>query len=182
MIIENRPDYVRSWSDVVCYPQAIAALSRLRDWPGKVVVVTNQSVVGRGLLSLQEAQEINDRLIHEVTQRGGRIDAVFMCPHTPGDNCLCRKPRPGLLQQAARALDLNLEASIMIGDALSDIAAGRAAGVQRVALVCTGRGERQVQSPVAGKTTTFPVFPTLADALQQIVWHNGSSPRASLAS
>ena len=173
VIIVNRTNYVRSWSDVDIYPQALTALSRLRDWPGKIMVVTNQSVVGRGLLTLQAAEAINERLVREVSRAGGRIDAVFMCPHAPVENCLCRKPQPGLLTQAAQAMGLNMPQSIMIGDALTDIEAGRAAGVGKVALVRTGLGQQQVQSPAAARLDPFAVFDTLSDALEQLIWQHG---------
>ena len=129
VIIENRANYVRSWDDVSIYPQALQALASVRHWPGKIIVVTNQSAVGRGLITLQTAESINARLVHKIYQNGGRIDGVYMCPHAPDAGCDCRKPQPGLLQQAAANFALCMEQSWMIGDALTDIAAGLAAGV-----------------------------------------------------
>lgn len=170
VIIENRANYVRSWDDVHIFPQALTALARLDEWPGKIVIVTNQSVVGRGLISLQEAQAINWQLLREIEAAGGRIDAVYMCPHAPDDQCDCRKPRPGLLTQAAKALHIDLEQSMMIGDALTDLAAGRAAGVGEVALVRTGHGKKHVQSPAAETMAPFPIYDTLFDALQEMVF------------
>lgn len=176
VIIKNRADYVRRWDDVEIFPQALDALARLRHWPGKIVIVTNQSVVGRGLISLQEAQGINRRLLREIEAAGGRIDAVYMCPHAPDDNCACRKPRPGMLTQAARDLQIDLTQSIMIGDALTDLAAGRAAGVREVALVRTGHGQEQAASPAANEMEPFAVYNTLSDALQEmVVTHADSS-------
>src|SRR5574342_213015 len=106
VIIENRSEYVRDWSEVEILPGVIQALSHPREH--KVVVVTNQSAVGRGLMTLNHAQEINDRLIEEIRRRNGQIDAVYMCPHTPEAQCSCRKPNPGMLLQAARELSLDL--------------------------------------------------------------------------
>lgn len=170
VIIENRANYVRSWDDVSIYPQALRALARARHWPGKIIIVTNQSVVGRGLISLQTAEAINTRLRHEIQTEGGRIDAVYMCPHAPKDNCTCRKPRPGLLLQAAQTLGLDMTRSLMIGDALTDIAAGRAAGAGTVALLETGRGRQQLQSSDAATMASFPVFANLSDALEQLLF------------
>jgi D-glycero-D-manno-heptose 1,7-bisphosphate phosphatase len=165
VIIENRARYVRSWADVQIFPQALAALAGLSQWPHKIVIVTNQSAVGRGLISLGTAQAINERLVQEIGRSGGRIDAVFMCPHAPADGCDCRKPRPGLLLQAQETLRLDLPRSVMIGDALSDLTAARAAAVGHVALVRTGRGASQEH---ALATTDFAngslsVCDTLAD-------------------
>lgn len=165
VIIENRANYVRHWSDVSIFPQALAALARLHTWPGKIIIVTNQSVVGRGLISRQRADDINQRLVAEITRAGGRIDAVYMCPHAPADNCECRKPKPGLLTRATRRFHIDLQASIMIGDALTDIDAATAAGVNTVALVKTGRGRRQAKLPQARNSHPFRVYDTLSDAL-----------------
>jgi len=114
VIIENRSNYVRSWADVQIYPQALNALANISESQYKIVVVTNQSVVGRGYISLEMANEINDRFIAEINKHGGRIDGVYMCPHAPEDNCKCRKPQPGLLLKAAQDLSVNLEQSVMI--------------------------------------------------------------------
>ena len=94
------------------------------------------------------------------------MDAVYLCPHTDADGCDCRKPAPGLLVRAAADLDLDLPRSVLIGDALSDLAAGRAAGVGRVALVRTGRGAEQ-ERLAAGQNLT--IFDNLADALAALV-------------
>ncbi len=168
VIIENRADYVRCWGDVAIYPQALSILARLRDLPYKFVIVTNQSVVGRARISLETAQAINERLVAKIVEAGGRIDGVFMCPHAPQDDCDCRKPRPGLLFQAAEALDIDLSSSWMIGDALTDVMAGKAAGVDRTALVLTGRGEAQVGRPEADDVGPFSVFEDLSAALSRV--------------
>jgi D-glycero-D-manno-heptose 1,7-bisphosphate phosphatase len=145
VIIENLADYVRSWTDVHIYPQALDALRRAAASNFKVILITNQSAVGRGLITLQTAQTINRRLVEAIHQSGGRIDAVYMCPHAPEVQCACRKPQPGLIFYAALDHDLDLPNSILIGDAISDIQAGLAAGVGRLAIVLTGRGAEQIR-------------------------------------
>lgn len=165
VIIENRADYVRSWDDVAFLPGALAALAALGRGPWAVVIVTNQSAVGQGILSQEAAEAINARLVTAVRAAGGRIDAVYLCPHTDADGCSCRKPAPGLLRRAAAELDLDLGRSVMIGDALSDVLVGRAAGVGRAALVRTGRGAAQEKLPAAEALRPLAVYDTLADAL-----------------
>ena len=165
VIIENCSNYVRSWADVELFPQALAALAAWRDSPYRIILVTNQSAVGRGHISRATAEAINDQLLDVIRESGGRVDAVFMCPHGPDDGCDCRKPRPGLLLQAAAALDIDLSRSVMIGDALSDVAAGRAAGVSQAILLRTGRGRDQEQLPAAAGLQPIPTYDTLADAL-----------------
>jgi D-glycero-D-manno-heptose 1,7-bisphosphate phosphatase len=166
VLIENRSEYVREWSHVKIFPAAIKALSHLHGY--KIVIVTNQSAVGRGLISLEIADEINKQLIEVIRKNEGQIDGVFMCPHTPDDQCNCRKPNPGLLLQAAKELSLDLHRSWMIGDAWSDLLAGKAAGVRGVALLKTGRGSEQLSQPRPESLADYFVFNDLPEALTAI--------------
>lgn len=169
VIIANRADYVRSWADVEIYPQALAALARLRGSGYKLIIVTNQSPIGRGILSRAQVDEINARLLGEIEAAGGAVAGVYVCPHHPEAGCDCRKPRPGLLLQAAREHQIDLGSSLLVGDALSDLQAGLAAGVGRVALVRTGRGALQETAPEAAQMAPFPVYDTLYQALSALV-------------
>jgi len=169
VLIENRSDYVRDWSQVKIIPEAIGALALAAIKKYKVVIVTNQSAVGRGLMLLETAQEINQRLIDLIHDQGGQIDAVYMCPHKPEDGCSCRKPLPGLLLQAANDLSLNLQRSWMIGDAWSDVEAGEAAGVRGTILLKTGRGAEQLLQARLETMTANLVCDTLLVALDKII-------------
>lgn len=139
VINQNRPDHVKTWGEFVFLPGALAALAALSRLGLPVIVVTNQSVIGRGLSTRQAVEEINRRMVAQAEEAGGRIAAVYYCPHRPEDGCGCRKPRPGLLRQAAADLGLTLSGSHLVGDAWSDVALGQAAGCRTV-LVLTGRG------------------------------------------
>ncbi len=169
VVMENRSNYVRNWGDVCIYPDAVQALVCYASSPYQIVFVTNQSVVGRGIISFDAAQAINQRLAGELQKSGCRIDGIFMCPHAPNDNCFCRKPRPGLLQQAAAMLPIDLANSIIIGDAWTDLQAGKAAGLQQMALVRTGRGRQQLKLPPPPELSTAPAYDSLADALKALV-------------
>ena len=169
VIIENCSNYVRSWDDVELFPQAIAALASIRDSAYRIILVTNQSAVGRGHITIETAAAINDRLLELIHEAGGRVDGVYMCPHGPDDGCGCRKPLPGLLLRAADELEIDLRQSVMIGDALSDIQAGQAAGVRRSVLLRTGRGRDQEQLPAASSLPPFLIFDNLADALHYLI-------------
>lgn len=171
VIIENRAEYIRSWEDVHFLPGALQALSRARSAPFRIVIVTNQSAVGRGLVDPLVADDINARLVAAIRAAGGRVDGLYMCPHAPEQDCDCRKPKPGLLLQAATDLNLDLGASALIGDALTDILAARAAGVGEVELVLTGRGREQVESAEADSLQPFRVYPDLAHALRARLDH-----------
>ena len=166
VLIENRSEYVREWSQVTFLPKSIEALALLHEY--KVVIVTNQSAVGRGLITLETALEINHRLVEKIKEGSGQVDGVYMCPHAPEDQCNCRKPNPGLLLQAAEELSLDLHQSWMIGDAWSDLMAGKAAGVRGVALLKTGRGNEQLAQPQPKNLVDYFVFNDLSSALDSI--------------
>ena len=89
VIIENRPNYVLSWSDVEFLPQSFEAL-RIIHPAIKIVIITNQSAVGRGLITLQAAKALNQRIVNEIRNHGGRVDGSYMCPHSPLQACHCR--------------------------------------------------------------------------------------------
>jgi D-glycero-D-manno-heptose 1,7-bisphosphate phosphatase len=169
VVIENRDAYVRSWEDVVFIPGALDALAKINKSFFRIIIVTNQSAVGRGIITLERANEINQLLLKEIQKCGGRIDQIYICPHSPDDHCSCRKPLPGLLFQAANELSLDLSQSILIGDAFSDLTAGQAAGLGRTILVRTGRGNSQLKSPLPDSLGSFEVYPSLADVLEKLL-------------
>jgi D,D-heptose 1,7-bisphosphate phosphatase len=127
-------------------PEAIVAL-RERGW--KVIVVSNQAAVAKGLITEEELGEINMRMVMMLGAEGATFDGVYVCPHHPEGKvpdyaieCGCRKPRPGLLEQAASEHGLDLSQCVIIGDSLRDLEAGRAAGVEAAVLVLTGQGAK----------------------------------------
>jgi len=174
VIIENRDDYCLTWEQVAFLPGALQALAHRRHAPHAFVIITNQSAIGRGLLGRATADEINARLVNAIQASGGRIDGVFLCPHAPEAGCDCRKPLPGLLLQAARELSLDLGRSALIGDALSDLDAGLAAGVGERILVRTGRGIQQLALAGAERAAGMTVCADLSEALDIIL---GSLPQ-----
>lgn len=139
VINENRADYVKSWDELKLLPGALDALRALAASPFAVVVVSNQAAVNRGLLSRQILEDMHQRLQTLVTAAGGQLDAIYYCPHRPDETCACRKPQPGMLLEAADSLHLALERSYLVGDAITDLEAAVAVGVQPL-LVLTGRG------------------------------------------
>ncbi len=141
VICTNRSDYVKTWSEFEFIPGSIEALASLRRSGERLVVVTNQSAVGRGLLSRRQLDVIHERMLDALGSSGAKVDAVVVCPHHPDDACSCRKPEPGLLEDAADRLKLDLSLSFMIGDHRTDIEAGGRAGCTTI-LVRTGRSTR----------------------------------------
>ncbi|MBK9925963.1 MAG: HAD family hydrolase [Anaerolineales bacterium] len=172
VIIENRSDYVRDWSHVSIFPEAIRALSNSNIKNYKIVIVTNQSAVGRGIISLGIAEDINNHLVNSIRDQNGRVDGAYICPHGPANDCDCRKPKPGLLLQAAKELSLDLRSSWMIGDAWSDIQAGQSAGVRGTIIVKTGRGSEQLLLPRPINVTDYLVCNDLSQAMNTIIAHD----------
>ena len=170
---ENRADYVRTWEQVEILPGVLEAMRRLAASPYAVVVVTNQSAVGRGLMAVDKLDDIHHRLVEAITAVGGRVDAIYACPHAPDARCACRKPRPGMLQQAAADLNLDLRGSWLIGDAVSDMEAAVAASSKPL-LVLTGRGARQQAGLLSAGLAHVPVLPDLAAAVR---WMLGRTDR-----
>ena len=165
VIVENRADYVKSIDEVCFIPGALAALARAAPLACLFVVVTNQSVIGRGLLTAADSDAITAHVRQQIVLAGGRIDRWTVCPHLPEDNCDCRKPKPGMLLSAAADLEIDLAASVMIGDAVTDMLAGRAAGAQPI-LVRTGLGSGQTGELQRAGLDGVPIVHDLAAALE----------------
>jgi D-glycero-D-manno-heptose 1,7-bisphosphate phosphatase len=122
-------------------PGSLEAIARLTQAGYHVVVATNQSGVGRGLFEMSTLNAIHDKMHRAVSQAGGRIDAVFYCPHAQEANCDCRKPRTGLLEEIGRRFGTSLAGVPSIGDSLRDLQAAATAGALPV-LVLTGKGAK----------------------------------------
>jgi len=120
---------------------SLEAIARLTQAGFRVVVATNQSGIGRGLFDMATLNAIHDGMHRAVHQAGGRIDAVFFCPHADASSCECRKPRPGMLLEIGRRMNTPLAGVPMVGDALRDLQAAAAAGARPV-LVLTGKGRK----------------------------------------
>ena len=140
VICPNRPDYVKSWEEFVFLPGVKEALKKLKKAGFQSVVISNQSCIGRGIVSAKAVDEINLKMVEEIEKAGGEITRVYVCPHRIDEGCDCRKPKTGLFKKAAEDLNVKLSESYLIGDAESDILSGKAIGVKTV-LVLTGLPE-----------------------------------------
>jgi histidinol-phosphate phosphatase family protein len=146
---ENRADYVRSWEEFAFLPGTFQALRALGSLGAPIVVVSNQAGVGRGLIPRERVDEIHRRMSTSIEHQGAQIERIYWCPHTIDEDCPCRKPKPGMLLDAADHLGIDLARSIFVGDATTDIEAGRRAGCRTV-LVLTGRGRESVAALSGG--------------------------------
>jgi D-glycero-D-manno-heptose 1,7-bisphosphate phosphatase len=145
---------------------SLEAIARFNQAGYRVVIATNQSGIGRGLFDMAMLNTIHDKLYRALAQVGGRIDALFYCPHAADLNCQCRKPRPGMLEEIGRRFNLPLQGVPAIGDALRDLEAAVAVGAQPM-LVLTGKGKHTQE--VGGLPAGTQVFADLADAAKQVI-------------
>lgn len=173
VVVENRDDYVKTRAEAVFVPGALAALCRLAASPYRIVIATNQALVGRGIMPLAEAEAINQWVSTEIVRAGGRIDGAYLCPHAPDAGCACRKPRPGMLLEAAAGLGLDLPRSFIVGDSITDLQAGQAAGAQSI-LIRTGRGASQEALLQANGLAHVSVYPDLAAAVDALLARRGA--------
>ena len=132
-VINRRLDLgVRTPAELELLPGALEALAMLARHDARVIVVTNQANVGRGFLPLERLHEIHAALLDMIRAAGGRVEAVYVCPHAPEDGCRCRKPAPGMLQRAASDLGFAMRRAYMIGDQPTDVEAAHRAGCRAV--------------------------------------------------
>jgi D-glycero-D-manno-heptose 1,7-bisphosphate phosphatase len=158
-INEDSDQYIKSPLEWKPIPGSLEAIARLTQGGWRCVVATNQSGIARGLFDMSTLNAIHAEMHRAVNQAGGRIDAIFFCPHAADSKCQCRKPQPGLLSEIASRLDVELEGVPMVGDALRDLEAAAAVGAQPY-LVLTGKG-RQTRD-AGGLPKDTEVFANLA--------------------
>lgn len=180
-INENRADHVKSLDEFILLPGVLAALQRLSSSDLSVIIISNQSVINRGLAPALAVGQINEHLVKLVRAAGGRIDGVYICPHRPDERCSCRKPRPGLLEQAQRDHKLQISGSYVVGDAATDVELAQAANC-RPALVLTGRGASQLQQMSARQRQGVYIAHDLQQAVDWILEQEQRRERGDTAS
>jgi D-glycero-D-manno-heptose 1,7-bisphosphate phosphatase len=158
--------YIKSPAEWRPIPGSIEAIARLHQGGWRIAVATNQSGIGRGLFDMATLNAINDKMMEMVFRQGGRIDALFFCPHTAAEACGCRKPRTGMFEEIAARFHTDLKGVPVVGDSLKDLQAADAVGAQPL-LVLTGKGKRTRDDGTLPKRTL--VFDTLADAARHLV-------------
>jgi len=158
--------FIKSPDEWKPIPGSLAAIARLNHAGYRVVVATNQSGVGRGLFEMDTLNAIHEKMLKALAQIGGRIDAIFFCPHTSADNCACRKPKPGMLIEISNRFNTNLSGVPAIGDALRDLEAAVTVGAKPI-LVLTGKGKKTATDPELPAGTL--VFPDLAAAVAHLL-------------
>lgn len=121
-------DYVKCWDEFELLAGVKESIKLLNQSQFKVIVVTNQACIGKGIITEEQLQQIHQKMLNELKDYGAYIDAIYYCPHLSEDNCNCRKPKHGMLQQADKDFNIDFKNSWLIGDEDKDIEAGKRAG------------------------------------------------------
>lgn len=158
--------FIKSPEEWKPIPGSLEGIARLNHAGYRVVVASNQSGIGRGLFDMAALNAINDKMYKALAQVGGRIDALFYCPHPAEANCVCRKPKPGMLEDISRRFNTPLVGVPSIGDSLRDMQAIAATGGQPM-LVLTGKGTKT--QTAGGLPERTKVFQDLAEAAKSII-------------
>lgn len=134
-------DYIKSADEWLPIPGSLEAIAKLKQAGYKIYIATNQSGIGRGLFSFAEFEKICEKMDILLHQHHGAVDGIFFCPHLPSDNCSCRKPKAGLLQQIEDEFAVSVANCWLVGDSLRDLEAGAIKNCQ-LCLVLSGKGRR----------------------------------------
>ena len=169
VINEDSDAYIKSPEEWIPIPGSLDAIARLHRSGFHIAVLTNQSGVARGLFDLATLGRIHDKMCRQVEAAGGKIDAIFFCPHAPEDGCACRKPKTGLYEQFARQFGVDLAGIPAVGDSLGDMQAALSVGAEPV-LVETGKGVRTLRRNPELDVQTFV---NLHEAAQYILFTQG---------
>jgi D-glycero-D-manno-heptose 1,7-bisphosphate phosphatase len=132
VLTRERSDYVKNPDELELLPGIAKPLREIRSLGFKIVIVTNQSVIGRGFATNEMMSKINQKLRAQLSEMGCQVDAIYYCPHRPDEGCNCRKPEPGLILKAGKELAIDIAASWMIGDKDIDVEAARRAGCRGI--------------------------------------------------
>jgi len=166
VINQDSDQFIKNTTEWKPIPGSLEAIAKLNHAGFRVVVASNQSGIGRGLLDMGALNAINDKMYRVLAQVGGRIDALFYCPHAADANCDCRKPKPGMFIDIAQRFNVDLAGVPSVGDSLRDLQAAATAGAQPI-LVLTGKGAKT--KAAGGLPEGTPVFADLAEAVRHIV-------------
>jgi len=124
--------YINNPDDFKMYPNVAKGIKLLQENGFKIIIITNQSGIARGYFSEKSLEEIHDKMKKELSKEDTGVDAIYYCPHHPDENCNCRKPKPGMLEQAIKDFDIEIKDSYIIGDRMLDVEAGKIIGCKTV--------------------------------------------------
>lgn len=166
VINQDSANFIKNPNEWIALPGSLEAIALLNQSGFRVVIATNQSGIARGLFDMATLNAIHDKMHRALAQLGGRIEAMFYCPHAADDNCTCRKPKTGMMEDIARRFSVNLSGVYAVGDSLRDLQAFHDAGCKPI-LVRSGKGEETLAQGSLPKGTL--IFADLAEATQHII-------------
>jgi D-glycero-D-manno-heptose 1,7-bisphosphate phosphatase len=167
--------YVTRWEDFHILPGVVEGITLLNRAGYCVVVVTNQRCVAKGIISVADLETLHQRMSGFLAQAGATIDAIYYCPHEVEQSCICRKPEPGMLLQAASSQGLELPESWMIGDSDIDVQAGKNAGCKTIRLLSTNETVDESGRPSSTRDCADIVASSLLEAVRQLLQREGSA-------
>ena len=168
VINQDSDDYIKSPDEWIPIAGSLDAIARLNHAGYSVAIASNQSGIARGYFSLETLAAMSVKMNDLLSPLGGRIDALFFCPHGPKDGCDCRKPRPGMLTDIGNRFQTSLGKVLFIGDNINDVHAAQAAGAKPV-IVRTGKGEQTAATIAENNINNIPVYDDLADVVNSIL-------------
>jgi D-glycero-D-manno-heptose 1,7-bisphosphate phosphatase len=160
--------YIKSVDEWVPIEGSLEAIARLNHGGYTVVVASNQSGISRGYFDIETLSAMHRKMDNMLAKIGGRVDAIFYCPHGPDDGCSCRKPKPGMLLEIGQRFNVPLNNVIFIGDSIADVKAATSANAKSM-LVRTGKGKKAEKILQAECKSAIPVFDDLATAVTAIL-------------
>ncbi len=166
VINHDSTEYIKSVDEWQAIPGSLQAISNLGRNGYRIVVATNQAGLARGKLNIESLNAIHRKMQNHLLQFGGKIEAIFFCPHGPNDGCKCRKPKPGLYTDIARRLNVLLDEVYAVGDSLTDVDAAISAGARPI-LVKTGNGQSIVDKGEVPENV--PVYDDLAEFVDTLL-------------
>ena len=164
-IIEDKI-FLKTPEEIEFFPGSVEAIKILRKLGYKIVVISNQSGIGRGILTEEMVKKVNDCFMRILKENDAPVDALYFCPHHPDDHCRCRKPETGMIEKAVTELSLDSKNSVVIGDHLVDIKLGKNIGAKTI-LVLTGHGKNELEE--LKDTNIEPDF-VANDLLEAVDW------------
>ncbi len=171
VINKDSVNFIKNTKEWVALPGSLEAIALLNQSGFRVAIATNQSGIARGLFDMATLNAINDKMYRALAQMGGRIDALFYCPHSAEDNCTCRKPKTGMIEDISRRFSVDLTEVYGVGDSLRDLIAFANAGCKPI-LVRSGKGEETLANarlPNQSLPANTLVFADLNEAAQHII-------------
>lgn len=168
VINQDSANFIKNPNEWIAIPNSLEAIALLNQSGFRVALATNQSGVSRGLFDMATLNSIHDKMYRELASVGGRIDALFYCPHAADDHCDCRKPKTGMIEEIGKRFSVELNQVPAVGDALRDLQAFAAAGCQPI-LVLTGKGEETLAAAQKSTDKALPENTWICDDLSEAV-------------